>query len=60
MNFIGLRKDKETQEVVEYDLKLYRQDISCFYQDRYGVYVCTKQGKMLMVNHTMRELREEL
>ena len=60
MQFIGLSKDKETSEVVRYELRLYAQDISCIYKDRYGVYLCTSQGKMMMVDHTVDYLKEEL
>ena len=60
MQFIGLRKDKETEEIIRYELRLYRQDISCLYKDRYGLYVCTHQGRMYKVDHDMKYLREEI
>ena len=60
MQFIGLRKDKDTGEIIKYELKLYRQDVSCLYKDRYGVYICTKDSRMYKVEHTMEELRDEI
>ena len=60
MQFIGLSKDRDTEEITQYELRLYKQDISCIYMDRYGVYLCTKQGKMMKVDHTVEYLEEEL
>ena len=60
MQFIGLSVDKETDEVVRYELRVRDEDVSCLYKDRYGVYICTKQGKMMKVDHTVAYLREEL
>jgi hypothetical protein len=59
MKFIGLRKDEEGN-IVEYELKLYRKDITCLYQDRNGIYVCTQQGKMYKVNHDMPFVKEQV
>lgn len=60
MQFIGLKKDKETDEIVRYELKLHKQDITCIYKDKYGVYLCTNQGKMMKVDHTVNYLKGEL
>ncbi len=60
MRFIGLRKDRETEEIIRYELRLHQQIISCLYKDRYGIYICTRDGKMYKVDHTMEELREEI
>lgn len=60
MMFIGLSKDKETEEVTRYELKLHKQDITCIYKDKYGVYLCTNLGKMIKVDHTVDYLKEEL
>ena len=60
MTFIGLRKDKDTEEIIQYELRLYAQDVSCLYKDRYGVYICTRQGRMYKVDHDVAYLREEI
>jgi nitrogenase molybdenum-iron protein alpha/beta subunit len=60
MRLTGLRKEKETEEIIEYELKLYRHEVSCLYQDRYGVYVATYGGKLYKVKHTLEELELEL
>jgi hypothetical protein len=60
MKLTGLRKEKETEEVIEYELKLYKHEISCLYKDRYGIYVATYSGKLYKVKHTLEELELEL
>ena len=60
MKLTGLRKEKETEEIIEYELKLYKHEVSCLYKDRYGVYVATYSGKLYKVKHTMEELEAEL
>jgi hypothetical protein len=60
MQFIGLRLDKETDEVIKYELNVHEESISCLYRDRYGVYICTTQGRMFKVEHTLDELKEEV
>lgn len=60
MKFVGVRKDKQTEELVKYELNIYKQDISCLYKDRYGVYICTLGGRMYKVDHSLSELKEEL
>lgn len=60
MKFVGIRKDKETEELVKYELNIYKQDVSCLYKDRYGVYICTLSGRMYKVDHSLSELKEEL
>lgn len=58
MKLIGLSKDKETGEISQYELKIYKHEINCLYKDKYGVYVCTTQGKMHKVDYTLKELEE--
>ena len=60
MKLTGLRKEKETDEIIEYELKLYRHEVSCLYKDKYGVYVATHSGKLYKVKHTLEELELEL
>lgn len=60
MRLVGLRKEKETDEIVEYDLKLYKHEVACAYKDRYGVYVSTHGGRLYKVKHTLEELEAEL
>lgn len=60
MKLTGLRKEKETEEIIEYELRLYKHEVSCLYKDRYGVYVATYSGKLYKVKHTMEELEAEL
>jgi len=60
VTFVGVRKDKDTEEIIKYELKLRKEDVSCIYKDRYGVYLCTFQGRMYKVDHTEQYLREEL
>lgn len=60
MIFTGLRKDKETDEIIEYELNVYEQDVAALYKDRYGAYICTLQGKMYKVKYSLNELREKL
>ena len=58
IKFKGLRVDKETKELIKYDLELDRACVSCYYQDRYGTYVCTTYGRMYKVEHHIDDLRE--
>ena len=60
MQFIGLSKDRETDEIIRYELRIHIQDVACLYKDMFGVYICTKQSKMMKVDHTLKYLREEL
>jgi hypothetical protein len=63
MQFIGLSRGRDIEgndEVGKYELRLNEQEISCIYKDRYGIYLCTRQGKMMKVDHTVAYLREEL
>jgi len=60
MIFEGLRKDRDTEEIIKYELRLNREFISCLYTDRYGNYICTLQGKMYKVDHTIEYLKEEI
>jgi len=60
VKFIGLRKDKETGDIVQYELKVYKQDVASLYKDRYGVYVCTLQGRMYKVDHDLKYMKDEL
>jgi hypothetical protein len=60
MRLTGLRKDQETDSIIEYELKLYNHEIACLYQDRYGVYVSTYSGRLYKVKHTLEELEVEL
>lgn len=60
MLFKGLRKDKETGDIVAYELKLRRDDISCLYKDQYGVYICTYQGRIYKVDHELKLLEKEV
>ena len=57
IKFKGLRVDKKTDKLIEYVLELDRREISCYYQDRYGSYVCTTFGRMYKVKHHINELR---
>lgn len=57
MKFVGIRKDEQTQELVKYELNLNREDIQCLYKDRYGAYICTKQGRMYKVDLAFDALR---
>ena len=60
MRLTAIRKDKETEKYIEYELKLYKHEVSCLYKDRYGVYVATYGGRLYKVNHTIEELEAEL
>jgi hypothetical protein len=59
MKFIGLRKQLNEKtgedEIIEYELSLKENNITCYYKDRYGVYVCSSQGKMYKVKHSLDE-----
>ena len=60
MRLTGLRKEKESDNIVEYELKLYRHEVACIYKDRGGVYVSTYSGKLYKVKHTIEEVEAEL
>jgi DNA polymerase elongation subunit (family B) len=47
------------KEIIEYELKLYKHDVSCLYKDKYGVYVTTHGGRLYKVKHTLEELEVE-
>ena len=53
-------KNKETQEDEVFDLNLEASEVACFYKDKYGIAVSTKQGKVYRVSMTMDELRNIL
>lgn len=59
MQFIGLRKDKDTKEIIKYELKLYKQNINCIYKDKYGVYICTHGSHMYKVDHSIDYIIKE-
>ena len=60
MKFIGIKEDRDTGEIEYNELNFSRQQITCFYKDRYGVYICTNNGRMFKVHHTIDELTEKL
>ena len=60
MKFVGIRKDEATQEIVKYELNLNREDIQCLYKDKYGVYICTKQGRTYKVDVELGVLQQEV
>lgn len=60
MLLVGIRKDKDTEEIIKYELRLKRENVNCLYRDRYGVYVCTHQGVMYKVDYKLIELKEIL
>lgn len=60
MRLVGLRKEKESDDVVEYELKLYKHEVACIYKDRSGVYVSTYGGKLYKVKHTIEDVEAEL
>lgn len=56
MKLQATRLDKETQEIIDYELNINNEDINCFYKDRTGVYVTSRGGKTYKVLHTLEEL----
>jgi hypothetical protein len=60
MQLIGLRKDKDTDEIIRYELNIKRRDIACLYKDRYGVYVYTHFGRLYKVEHSLSSLEKLL
>jgi len=60
MQFIGIGRDRDTDEETRYELRVQKRDITCLYKDRYGVYVCTVGSKMMKVDHTLEELQKEM
>lgn len=56
----GLRKDKDTDEIITYELNVKSNDIACLYKDMYGVYVYTKYGRLYKVNYDFKQLEEIL
>lgn len=60
MKLIGLRKDKETGDIIRYELKINKKDVACLYKDIYAVYVCTLQGYMRKVDHDLKYIEGEL
>ena len=54
----GIRRDRDTEEEVSYELHINTDDIACIYKDRYGVAITTHGGKFYRVNHTEKELQE--
>ena len=59
MVFTAIRKD-EQDNMVEYELKLYKHEIACLYKDRYGVYVSTYSGKLYKVKSSLEDLEKEV
>ena len=59
MKLQATRLDKETQEIIDYELNIAYEDINCFYKDRTGTYVTSKGGKTYKVLHTLEELISE-
>lgn len=56
MKLNATRLDKETQEIVDYELNIQQEDINCFYKDQTGVYVTSRSGKTYKVKHSLEEL----
>lgn len=56
MKLQATRLDKETQEIIDYELNINYEDVNCYYKDRTGVYVTSKSGKTYKVKHTLEEL----
>ena len=56
----GIRKNRDTDQEELYELNINTKDIACLYKDRYGVAVTTHGGKFYRVNHTLKELEQEL
>lgn len=60
MTLEGLRKDKDTEEIVKYDLNIDMSDIYCLYEDIHGVYIYTKFGRLYKVNYEFKQLERLL
>ena len=60
MEFTGIGRDKDSGDENRYELRVKKEDVTCLYMDRYGIYICTIGGKMMKVDHTVHYLREEL
>jgi hypothetical protein len=58
MKLVGLRKDKDTDEIIEYELNVNTHNVTCLYKDKYGCYICLSNGRMLKVKHDLKTLRE--
>ena len=64
MQLIGLRRnvdyEKGIDEVIRYELRVHEDSINTLYQDKYGVYVCTKNGRMYKVDYSFEELEAKI
>lgn len=60
MQFIGIGRDRDTEEETRYELKVHKKDVTCLYKDIYGVYICVTGGKMMKVDHTLQYVRDEM
>jgi len=56
LEIITINKISKEEEVFERDFS--KDEISCFYKDRNGVYVSTMQGKIFKVKISFLELSE--
>ena len=56
LNVIG--RNRETREEEIYNFSLHMNEVACLYQDKYGVAVSTKQGKIFRVTQNIEELKE--
>lgn len=57
IHVITLRKRKGEDEVIEGHDEIFKDDVSCLYQDRNGVFILKKSGILTKVKHTLEELR---
>ena len=60
IHFIRINVNKDTGEETHLTDELYADQIQCLYKDRKGVYISTKQGYLIKVNHTIEELEGAL
>jgi len=60
LKLIGIRRDVDSGEFLEYELNLSKEEVQTIYKDIYGVYVGTKQGKVYKIKSTLELLEAEI
>jgi len=55
-----IKYDKKTKEESLAPFSIYKNDIICFYKDKKGVFIITKQGYMHKMPYSIGEIKKYL
>lgn len=58
VQLVRKKYDKNNDKTLEVSETVDKDDLLCFYKDRYGVFILLRKGYLIEVNHTMDQLEE--